>query len=87
MSYALQNTETSDGYTPAATLLCGGARSLLVTVANAAAAYRLGHGFAAPVWDTEQNAVPGVWTLPGADAIQLRSLAAGRPAQVMVTAF
>jgi hypothetical protein len=87
VSYALVNAPTTDGYSPAATLQCGGSQAIALTVANAAVLYQLGHGIAAPVWDSEQFALPGVWTLPGADAIRIRSAAAGKPAQVSVSAF
>lgn len=87
MSYSLLNQPTADGYTPAAELGCPGARTIALTVSNAAILYQLGYGRGAPVWDTEQQAIPGVWTLPKGDAIRCRSLAAGHPAQVSVTAF
>jgi hypothetical protein len=90
VSYGLLNVPTSDRYGVGAQLACPGAQTIALTVANAAVVYQLGQGGigAAIEWEpAEHFAIPGVWRLPPADAIQCRSAVAGVPAQISVSAY
>jgi hypothetical protein len=94
VSYSLVNVPTTDAYPqdpsqPGVILRCPGARSIALTVGNAAVLYQLGRGYGAIEWESVQHfAVPGVWTIhEPADAIQARSAVPGVAAQVSVSAY
>lgn len=91
MSYALDLTDAPVNFTDAATLACPGARTLKVTVANAAVYIQTGKGFGAPSFTNDPEfTLPGVHTMPGADALRFKAAApivAGHEPRVAIAAY
>jgi hypothetical protein len=84
MSATLNNVQTSDRFTDAATLLCPGTVQLKLVIANAMVEYQLGQG-SPPAWDEDPTQLPPVTAglARRCDAIRFRSAAAGTPARVI----
>lgn len=90
----LNNQATTDGYTSAATVSCAGAQRINLDVANAAIYYELGDSeprSGAVQWHDEVFLAPSFRSLDPvgdedtvADAIRVRSAAAGVPARVTI---
>lgn len=82
----LTNVTTQDSYSDAATLRCPGTVRWILHARNAAILYQLGYGIAGLEWELDERPMPP-GTLSRAlriDAIRVRSLAPGAPAQVMI---
>jgi hypothetical protein len=83
----VNNRTTDDEYTDACTLRCPGAVRCNLLIANAAVYRRFGYGGGGIDWQDEVFTPPGFMSLDRRfDAIQLRSAAAGHPAQVTIEA-
>lgn len=97
MSYSLTNVATADGYVAAqsggAELLCPQAAIVVLSIANAAVYAQFGLGIGPPNYEeTQHPLLPGIWTFPrrlqpALDAVRCKSLAAGTPARVSISAF
>jgi hypothetical protein len=84
MGFALNNVTTADDFANATTLLCPAAQLLILHVRNASAYYELGKGTPMPVWQGAKPILPGTLVLSTRfDALRVKSLKAGTPAQVM----
>jgi hypothetical protein len=88
VSTALNNVETADAWTAAATLLCPDTVMFDLFVANAAVRYQVARGNP-PAWDEPEADLPPVAASLDvlADAIRFRSATAGEPARVSVKAY
>lgn len=91
MPYSLNNTTTTDTYTQANTLQCPSAKRVNLHVFNAAIYFRLG---ATPGVNPGAQATQEVFRAPGLysmdrnfEQIEVRSAAAGVPAQVTIDAW
>ena len=91
MPYALNNVATTDQYTQATTLVCPSSVRINLHVFNAAVYFRIGNapGTASGVQSGQEIfRAPGLYSMDRyADAVEIRSGAAGVPARVTVDAW
>ncbi len=75
-----------DNFTTEGTLICGGAKRLRIQTSLAGVYIQFGTGIAAPIWGPEEPFYPTIGSIArGFDAIRVRNLTAGEPAQVLLT--
>jgi hypothetical protein len=87
VSASLNNVATADGFDTARTLVAASSTRLVLTVANAAIFYQLGHNWPSVVWDEPVFLPPGYHVRErDCDAVRVRSAVAGKPAQVTLEA-
>jgi hypothetical protein len=76
-----------DAYSEASTLTCGGAHKLRIQTSLAAIYLQFGVGIGGVEWEDENPFFPTVGSIARAfDAVRVRNLTAGEPAQVLLTA-